>query len=139
MLLFLHSLCKFVVRKNMKIMENKNLKSLNTFAIDCVAKEFVEFNSQEDFEKIDKNGIICNIEELKPMSKSLIFTSFPKMHIFTNLLYQANYTFSIVLFKNGKYFQSAFQGIQSFFALRCGFGCGLLWKDLACGQDPHGK
>ena len=54
MLLFLHSLCKFVVCKNMKIMENKNLKSLNTFAIDCVAKKFVEFNSENDFEKIIK-------------------------------------------------------------------------------------
>lgn len=54
MLLFLHSLCKFVVCKNMRIMENKNLKSLNTFAIDCVAKKFVEFNSENDFEKIDK-------------------------------------------------------------------------------------
>ncbi len=54
MLLFLHSLCKFVRRKNIGNMCNKNLKSLNTFAIDCVAKNFVEFNSEEDFKKIDK-------------------------------------------------------------------------------------
>ena len=52
MLLFLqrilalnYSLCKFVERKNKEIMENKNLKLLNTFAIDCVAKNFVEFDS----------------------------------------------------------------------------------------------
>ena len=61
MLLFLqrilalnYSLCKFVERKNKEIMENKNLKLLNTFAIDCVAKNFVEFDSEDDFEKIDK-------------------------------------------------------------------------------------
>ena len=35
-------------------MEKRNLKSLNTFAIDCVAKNFVEFDSEKDFEKIDK-------------------------------------------------------------------------------------
>lgn len=35
-------------------MEKRNLKSLNTFAIDCVAKKFVEFDSEKDFEKIDK-------------------------------------------------------------------------------------
>jgi UDP-N-acetylmuramate dehydrogenase len=32
----------------------KNLKTLNTFGIDCTAKEFVEFNSENDFEKVDK-------------------------------------------------------------------------------------
>jgi UDP-N-acetylmuramate dehydrogenase len=32
----------------------KNLKSFNTFGIDCQAREFVEFNSENDFEKIDK-------------------------------------------------------------------------------------
>lgn len=32
----------------------KNLKDLNTFGIDCQAKTFVEFNSEEDFTKIDK-------------------------------------------------------------------------------------
>lgn len=35
-------------------MERRNLKSLNTFSIDCIAKNFVEFCSEEDFEKIDK-------------------------------------------------------------------------------------
>ena len=30
----------------------KNLKTLNTFGIDCTAKEFVEFNSENDFEKM---------------------------------------------------------------------------------------
>ena len=35
-------------------MERRNLKSLNTFSIDCIAKNFVEFYSEEDFEKIDK-------------------------------------------------------------------------------------
>jgi UDP-N-acetylmuramate dehydrogenase len=61
MLLFLQrkiilkqSLCKFVRRKNIENMAKKNLKLLNTFAIDCVAKDFVEFYSENDFEKIDK-------------------------------------------------------------------------------------
>lgn len=32
----------------------KNLKLFNTFGLDCQAKEFVEFTSESDFEKIDK-------------------------------------------------------------------------------------
>lgn len=46
-------LCIFVKPKEIKI-DMKNLKSLNTFGIDCVVNSFVEFNSESDFDKIDK-------------------------------------------------------------------------------------